>query len=248
VTASAATQERTYELLAAADDVDSTGASDYEAKREQGAVPAFNRWLRDQLQQGVFEATTTQAVRDGQHFTARYIRAAAERGWDDAGRRLRRAGVEADALDASFNVGVPQRQLRELYTRTYRDLQGITRDLEDETRNELTQGLAEGIHPRKMARRLNRRVDVAITRAERLARTEVIRSYNEEALTRFAEAGVDEVAAEVEFLTAPSGVCPECRGLSGRTYTIDEARGVIPVHPNCRCTWIPVMGSPQAAS
>lgn len=41
-----------------------------------------------------------------------------------------------------------------------------------------------------------------------------------------------------EFTTqGDDKVCPECELLAGEEYTVDEARGVIPVHPNCRCTW-----------
>ena len=29
--------------------------------------------------------------------------------------------------------------------------------------------------------------------------------------------------------------------LNGREFPVDEARGVIPVHPNCRCVWVPVV-------
>lgn len=34
-------------------------------------------------------------------------------------------------------------------------------------------------------------------------------------------------------------VCPECERLEGRVYTVRAARGVIPVHPRCRCSWVP---------
>jgi SPP1 gp7 family putative phage head morphogenesis protein len=249
VTASAATEERTYELLAAADDIRPTDEGDVQTKRERGAVPAFNEWLSGQLEQGVLEVASGPTVRSGGHYTGRYIRAAAERGWTDGGRRLVRAGADADAIEASFDLPVPQRQLRDLYTQAYRDLQGITQNLEDEIRDELTRGLVEGVHPREMARRLNKRVDVSITWAENLARTQVIKSYNEEALRRYSEAGVEDVAAEVEHLTAgDERVCVVCRSLAGETYTIAEASGRIPVHKNCRCTWIPVLGDTQQAT
>jgi SPP1 gp7 family putative phage head morphogenesis protein len=46
----------------------------------------------------------------------------------------------------------------------------------------------------------------------------------------------------VELVTAGDlRVCPMCQGLNGKVYTIKEARGLIPVHPQCRCAWVPVM-------
>lgn len=45
----------------------------------------------------------------------------------------------------------------------------------------------------------------------------------------------------VEVQTAEDDlVCPECEEISADgPYTIDEARGLIPAHPNCRCTFMP---------
>ncbi len=246
VTASASERERTHELIAEADDIAPVDETDFETKRDEGAIPAFNAWLSKQIAEGVLEVASGPTVRAGGHYTGAYIRAAAKRGWDDGSRRLARAGAESDVLEASFDLPLPQRQLRELYTQAYSDLQGITENLEDEIREELTRGLVAGENPRKIARRLNKRVDVAITWAENLARTKVIESYNEEALTRYEEYGVEGVAAEVEHLTAGDNrVCVVCRSLAGSTYTIDDARGRIPVHKNCRCTWIPVVGDTQ---
>jgi hypothetical protein len=40
------------------------------------------------------------------------------------------------------------------------------------------------------------------------------------------------------FTTAgDADVCPECEALEGKIYDLDNAFGVIPVHPNCRCDW-----------
>jgi predicted Fe-Mo cluster-binding NifX family protein len=46
---------------------------------------------------------------------------------------------------------------------------------------------------------------------------------------------------EVEVLTAGDDlVCPECEDIAADgPYTIDEARSLIPAHPNCRCSFVP---------
>jgi hypothetical protein len=33
--------------------------------------------------------------------------------------------------------------------------------------------------------------------------------------------------------------CPKCEHLEGNVYSLDEASGIIPVHPQCRCCWLP---------
>lgn len=76
--------------------------------------------------------------------------------------------------------------------------------------------------------------------AEIIARTEANRAFNEGNLDALKQADI----TQVQFLLAPDA-CPECRdaadaeeGKFGKTFPIEEASGVIPVHPNCRCTWI----------
>jgi hypothetical protein len=68
-----------------------------------------------------------------------------------------------------------------------------------------------------------------------VARTEVIAASNEGALQGYEHEGVEKV----EFYPAPDAD-EECLILAG-VYPINETHGVIPVHPNCRCTWIPLV-------
>jgi SPP1 gp7 family putative phage head morphogenesis protein len=73
-----------------------------------------------------------------------------------------------------------------------------------------------------------------------LARSETIRAYAESTLAEFRNWGVEGVTALAEFQTAHDDrVCPKCSHLEGVVYTLDEASGIIPVHPNCRCYWLP---------
>ena len=70
-------------------------------------------------------------------------------------------------------------------------------------------------------------------RANLIARTETARAQSEGTLEGFRQSGVEVV----KFLTA-AGCCPICADLNGREFTIDEASGMIPVHPGCRCAWL----------
>ena len=57
------------------------------------------------------------------------------------------------------------------------------------------------------------------------------------------EAGEEAVAelGEVDVLTAgDEDVCPICEDISDSgPYDIDDAEGLIPAHPNCRCAFVP---------
>lgn len=72
-----------------------------------------------------------------------------------------------------------------------------------------------------------------------------IHAHAEGQLDGFEDLGIEEVGADVEFSTSDDDiVCPICEKLKEAVYTIDAARGVIPVHPRCRCSWLPVIKLP----
>ena len=77
-------------------------------------------------------------------------------------------------------------------------------------------------------------------RAEMIARTETMRAVAEGTLDGYAEAGVERV----RFLSS-ADACLECLGYDGHVYTRAEASGMIPVHPNCRCCWVPEVAVPK---
>jgi hypothetical protein len=73
-----------------------------------------------------------------------------------------------------------------------------------------------------------------------IARTEVIRAHAEGQLDALEELGVEELGVEVEWtVTEDSRLCPLCAALKGVVLTLDEAKGLLPRHPNCRCAFIP---------
>jgi SPP1 gp7 family putative phage head morphogenesis protein len=158
----------------------------------------------------------------------------------------------------------PRQTLREVYLRTYENLQSIEEDMITTVRETLLQGLRDGINPKAMARELTNEIEsVQRSRIETLARTETISAYTQSTIDRYREAGVDAVS-QSEFADADDArVCPICAALDGRITpmtAIDEATFEFepsekepdslageyavrpPTHPNCRCTLLPVIG------
>ena len=75
-------------------------------------------------------------------------------------------------------------------------------------------------------------------RAPLVARTEMIAAHNEGSLQRYEVDGVEKS----EFYAAlDERTCDECMDFHGQVMPTTEAHGMIPVHPQCRCTWIPVV-------
>jgi SPP1 gp7 family putative phage head morphogenesis protein len=212
-----------------------------------GKADAFMDWLMGAVDDEILEIEQ----RDGRRIVLSsrwqdvYVRAAYARGVDQASAALHTAGMEIPPYGYAgvFNKPIHADTLAILYTRNFSDLNGITEAMGQQISRTLGTGLAQGLGPREMAQILNGRVDaIGINRALTLARTEVIHAHAEATLNRYEEFGLDAVNGLAEFSTSGDGqVCDLCRPLDGKTFTIVEARGMLPKHPNCRCTWLPVL-------
>lgn len=197
----------------------------------------FMSWLRRQLERGVL-----RVIARNENV---YIQDAYRSGLQHAERELRKAGhpIGEQDIETTFNLPVHQESVALLYTRNYEALDGITQEVAKQISRTLSEGFVEGKNPRTIARELSDRVDsIGKTRSTVLARTEVINTHATSTLERYEQAGVDEVSGKAELRTAGDRrVCSICRSLNGNTYTIAEAKGLIPVHPQCRCVWLPVV-------
>jgi SPP1 gp7 family putative phage head morphogenesis protein len=244
----------------------------FEFVTEQSRRDEFRRWLDRQIDQALLDPTTRAEVRNGSHWTAPYVRDGYIKGWQQGEGRLMEAGVSTEqtaGVQAILQLPAAEQQLAELYSRTFENLDGISEDMARQIRQELAQGLAEGVNPREMARRMADEIEtVSNTRLKTLARTEVINSHSTATLDRFERAG-QTLVVHGEWATAgDTRVCPICQALEGQVMTVQEMRAGTfrfdasgdnvsdalagtyrrkpPAHPNGRCTIIPVSQSANA--
>lgn len=200
---------------------------------------AFMRWFRQAQRDEVLEPVGDAALRNGRHYTAKYVRSSQRGGLRHAGKELRKAGFDVSDSDveSAFNARIRSDQLRTLYRRQFTALEGITDSVGTDVSRELTEGLLAGENPRDVADSINDRVDsIGVTRGRVLARTELSRSYNAAAAGRYQEYGVEKV----EILV--SGPCAACQKLkAGDPYPVEKAAGLLPNHPNCVCSLSPVV-------
>lgn len=67
-----------------------------------------------------------------------------------------------------------------------------------------------------------------------------IAAHAEGQLLALEEMGVEEVGVAIEWSTAGDDrVCPLCSEMEGVVLKLEEAHGKIPLHPQCRCAWLP---------
>jgi SPP1 gp7 family putative phage head morphogenesis protein len=116
-------------------------------------------------------------------------------------------------------------------------------------RKSLLEGVERMMTSEEIAQLIESRVNgIGLNRARAIARTEIVRAHAEATLDRLEAHGVGFVSALVEYTIADDQACPICKALAATDngygaglYTIEQARGIIPVHPNCRCAWLPAL-------
>ena len=207
---------------------------------------------------------------DPERWSDVYIDSAYQKGIRDARQNLINQGLVQEtqeigrlregAFTESFNTPIHIDRVRVLYTRTFETLKGVTADMSRDMSQILSQGLIEGRGPREVGRSLASMIDKkykkgaldlvdskgrfipAKRRAQMIARTEIIRAHHLGGIQELKQFGIEKVDIKAEWITAGDDrVCPDCLDLeAGGPYPIKEVEGLLPLHPNCRCTVIPV--------
>ena len=244
---------------------------EFDFPRSADKVESFMEWLREQTDITILERNQIgRGVEKA--WTDLYIQSAYQKGIYRGRQELQNAGypvppiVEATGtvaggIAAAFNQPFHIDRVGLMYSRTYTGLQGITAEMDLQISRILAQGIADGRHPRELARLITRTVsgpggDLAITdslgryipaerRAKMLARTDMIRAHHEANMQEYRNYGALGIRVKAEFVTAGDGrVCVICQGYEfqsqAKPFTLDEVQGLIPVHPNCRCIAIPI--------
>lgn len=214
-------------------------------------VDAFRQWLQQQMQAVILTVTAQQAE---DAYWRQYIeegyRKGAGRAWEDT-QKVRQAmatqpeefaffqGGKEQFLRQSFAQPVAVEKVKLLAGRVFTELKGVTEQMGQRITRELTDGLVQGQSPRTIGRNLAKAVDVSRARADMIARTETIRAHAEGQLDSLEQLGVDDIGVAVEWSTSGAFVCPMCAPMEGVVLKLKEARGMIPRHPNCKCSFIP---------
>lgn len=215
-------------------------------------IDKFQNWLREQFDADLTGDTAEQLwekyIQDG-------FKKGAGRAFDDVNPSTRPdlfTPAEQESLRDFYN-GTKQEFLRSAFAqpetidkvkllagRTFDDLKGCTDDMATKLSRALSDGLIQGRGPRDIARDLTDQLDISENRAETIARTEIIRAHAEGQLEAFDKLGVTEIGVDVEWSTSGTiRVCPECAAMEGTIFSIEEAHGLIPYHPNCMCAFLP---------
>lgn len=214
-------------------------------------LKAFNDWLRQQIEADILSVDPgTDPTRP---WTSTYIESSYKRGLMNAFAASKQGQLfDEDAANAktqeaflrsAFNQPETLSKVQLLSTRSFEQLKGITSTMSSNMNRILAQGIADGRGPADIAREMSDNIDgLSRGRAMVLARTELINAHAEGQLDTFEELGVEELGVKAEWSTAGDDrVCPQCAPMEGKVFSMQEARGMIPLHPQCRCSWIPAI-------
>jgi SPP1 gp7 family putative phage head morphogenesis protein len=222
---------------------------EFQFTTDASKLTAFRDWLKEQVKLKVLSPSKDGVP--GKPWTAKYIESAYKRGRTNAFARskvkqaLKDQGFvdkeQANFIKTAFGQPETTRKIELLATRSFTELEGITDAMAQKLNRVLANGIVEGLGAVEISKQMVDEIDgITNQRALVLARTEVIHAHAEGQLDSYEDLGVTEVGVEAEFSTAGDDlVCPECEALEGEVFPVEDAHGVIPVHPNCRCTWIP---------
>ncbi len=217
------------------------GAFDFPLLEDQ--ISAFNAWLLTEIDNTLLDTVST--IRGAQPWTDPFIASAYAAGQRQGTAGLRTEGILIRGVESVFEgtlgQGVPASRVRVLQARAFTELRGVTNAMAQQISSILTDGLIAGDNPSTIAAAINERVDaIGLVRANTLARTEIIRAHHMGNIDTLEAAGVQGVKVLAEWATAGDArVCPNCAVLEGRIFTLAEIRGLIPLHPNCRCVALP---------
>jgi SPP1 gp7 family putative phage head morphogenesis protein len=133
---------------------------------------------------------------------------------------------------------------------TFNELNSAFEDLKTNLRQKLIEGVQQGLNPDEVARQLGSELKDYDTDLALIAITETARGESQGRLHELLDAGFEYAIGSSAH---DSRVCEQCLELvNGVTVRIEDTLGVtnygrkrdawvscIPLHPRCRCVWLP---------
>ena len=222
-------------------------------------INGFMTWLRARESQTILEIIQRPdvfGVQQAGPWTNTYISTSYRKGLIRGRRELQRVGYgtppEGVGGFGAVTLGpIHADRVALLYSRTFSELEGVTRAMDAKLSSSLAEGMANGHNPKRLSKDVAAIIDSSMRRGEMIARTEFIRAHHHANINEYEAFQVRGVRVTAEWKTAGDlRVCERCRRMESRSksrpFTLTEIRPLIPLHPNCRCIALPLPPSEQA--
>jgi SPP1 gp7 family putative phage head morphogenesis protein len=126
-----------------------------------------------------------------------------------------------------------------LISQAFSALKGIAGQMVQSVKQVILTGIRKLWTPKQITKAVQDEINKYQKRSEVSVKDDLVRAHDESQLDAFAELGHNDVMAIIET-AGDDRVCKKCRILEGREIPIEQARGLLPIHVNCRCVWKPV--------
>lgn len=160
-----------------------------------------------------------------------------------------------------MTLGTPQGHTKEkvVVNRAFDQLKGVTDDIMKNTSRIVTVGLTARVQPQVLALRLiseikgiktpvSKRKSIVLNarkrrgtdaRAAAIVSTESSYAHAEGQLDALDALGLEDVDVLAEWINGLNP-CPDCEELEGTRWKLEDAYGLIPLHPHCQCAFAAV--------
>lgn len=228
-------------IRVATSDVLGLGASSHRWRDVAARIGDLLIWVdyalgRGPLSPAFFEMLVNSGFRKG-----------AERGYADSVKRSKVAsrrqpdfwrGAEEQFQRTLLSQPDTGDLLRLLRQRMMGNLRGLMETIIAAVTRISTESILQSHRGKWAAWRLSEAMSSYSARAILLAQDEFLRAHAEGYLSALGLQGGQGVTTAVEWKVGDtSRLCERCRAFSRQPFTLKQARGVLPHHPGCRCTW-----------
>ena len=152
------------------------------------------------------------------------------------------------AKDLGINVIVSPEKIKTVLDRPWsganfsQRLWSNTDKLAQTVKQEIVNGMIQGINLKTMTKRVSERFETAKKNdVERLLRTEVNYTLNQATLDGYKEAGIEKYEFSATLDSRTSQICSELNGEIFEIKKIAVGLNYPPMHPRCRSTTIPII-------
>ncbi|ADB58553.1 minor capsid protein [Archaeoglobus profundus] len=188
----------------------------------------------ERIKQVVEEEMGPQAV---ERIIDRYTWLFWQRGAEFAARQLKKFGIEL-LIPPTLSI-IDEETVNQLKNLQLDLIKGLSDEVRKKLAFQIRDGLLKGETIRELTKRVQEVTDKTKYDAERIAKTEATRVFNQAALDRYKRAGV----RYYKYLAAMDRrTCPRCAKNYNKIFKIDDPSAPRPpCHPNCRCCVVPVI-------
>lgn len=147
---------------------------------------------------------------------------------------LRGNSITAQKLKVGKFVPFDKRHLEALQKNTFEYVRKFSDEQKGKLREILTEGVSQGDSISIISNQIKEAFKVVSHRSELIAKTEIIRSYNEAVVQSVRDSGVTK---EVRYITAHDcRVCNQCKPLNNKVFKLSQLKKGVnkpPLHPQC---------------